>query len=211
MMLDKYTELLYHQIRHRGDSSPCGQRPMDFESISLATRTQCLACRKHPARPEAPAANTVVAEALNICRHPSTNASYIAMPHHWVHSSVVRAADCRSAGPWFKSGCALLFAFCFCPALFDAIACSVLFAANALRSKTKKQVAQTASALHVVGRRCAAPGRREFNRHAHNAQLSLKHATGKPNHTTTTMPTRTPDKQTKIKTLQGPTRHSFAE
>ena len=27
---------------------------------------------------------------------------------HWVHSSVVRAADCRSAGPWFKSGCALL-------------------------------------------------------------------------------------------------------
>ncbi len=28
-------------------------------------------------------------------------------PDHWVHSSVVRAADCRSAGPWFKSGCAL--------------------------------------------------------------------------------------------------------
>ena len=27
--------------------------------------------------------------------------------HAWVHSSVVRAADCRSAGPWFKSGCAL--------------------------------------------------------------------------------------------------------
>ena len=26
----------------------------------------------------------------------------------WRHSSVVRAADCRSAGPWFKSGCALL-------------------------------------------------------------------------------------------------------
>ena len=25
---------------------------------------------------------------------------------HEVHSSVVRAADCRSAGPWFKSGCA---------------------------------------------------------------------------------------------------------
>jgi hypothetical protein len=32
---------------------------------------------------------------------------YMAM---WVHSSVVRAADCRSAGPWFKSGCALLLA-----------------------------------------------------------------------------------------------------
>ena len=28
--------------RHRGDSSPCGQSPMDFESISLAARTQCL-------------------------------------------------------------------------------------------------------------------------------------------------------------------------
>ena len=27
--------------RHRGDSNPCGQSPMDFESISLATRTQC--------------------------------------------------------------------------------------------------------------------------------------------------------------------------
>ena len=26
----------------------------------------------------------------------------------WVHSSVARAADCRSAGPWFKSGCALM-------------------------------------------------------------------------------------------------------
>ena len=28
----------------------------------------------------------------------------------WVHSSVVRAADCRSADPWFKSGCALMHA-----------------------------------------------------------------------------------------------------
>ena len=27
--------------RHRGDSNPCGQSPMDFESISLAARTQC--------------------------------------------------------------------------------------------------------------------------------------------------------------------------
>ena len=25
----------------------------------------------------------------------------------WVHSPVAGAADCRSAGPWFKSGCAL--------------------------------------------------------------------------------------------------------
>ena len=30
--------------------------------------------------------------------------------HAWVHSSVVRAADCRSAGPWLKSGCALVCA-----------------------------------------------------------------------------------------------------
>jgi hypothetical protein len=28
-------------MRQRGDSSPCGQSPMDFESISLATRTHC--------------------------------------------------------------------------------------------------------------------------------------------------------------------------
>ena len=33
---------------------------------------------------------------------------FSAMPNIiWVHSSVARAADCRSAGPWFKSGCAL--------------------------------------------------------------------------------------------------------
>ena len=28
--------------RHPGDSNPCGQSPMEFESISLTTRTQCL-------------------------------------------------------------------------------------------------------------------------------------------------------------------------
>ena len=28
--------------RHQGDSNPCGQSPMDFESISLTARTQCL-------------------------------------------------------------------------------------------------------------------------------------------------------------------------
>ena len=27
--------------RHRGDSNPCGQSPMDFESISFTARTQC--------------------------------------------------------------------------------------------------------------------------------------------------------------------------
>ena len=30
-------------MRHLGDSNPCGQSPMDFESISLAARTKCLA------------------------------------------------------------------------------------------------------------------------------------------------------------------------
>jgi hypothetical protein len=28
--------------RQRGDSNPCGQSPMDFESISLTARTHCL-------------------------------------------------------------------------------------------------------------------------------------------------------------------------
>ena len=29
-------------VRQRGDLSPCGQSPMDFESITLATRSHCL-------------------------------------------------------------------------------------------------------------------------------------------------------------------------
>jgi hypothetical protein len=33
---------LMSEKRHRGDSNPCGQIPMDFESISLTARTQCL-------------------------------------------------------------------------------------------------------------------------------------------------------------------------
>ena len=36
-----------------------------------------------------------------------------------VHSSVVRAADCRSAGPWFKSGCALISRACIKYAVFS--------------------------------------------------------------------------------------------
>ena len=31
-----------NSFRQRGDSNPCGQSPMDFESISLAARTHCL-------------------------------------------------------------------------------------------------------------------------------------------------------------------------
>ena len=34
-----------HRQRHRGDSNPCGQSPMGFESISLTARTQCLAAK----------------------------------------------------------------------------------------------------------------------------------------------------------------------
>ena len=35
------------QNRHRGDSNPCGQSPMDFESISSTARTQCLGEGSH--------------------------------------------------------------------------------------------------------------------------------------------------------------------
>ena len=34
----------YQYGRHRWDSNPCGQSPLDFESNSLTTRTQCLVC-----------------------------------------------------------------------------------------------------------------------------------------------------------------------
>ena len=36
------TRTAMHKGRQRGDSNPCGQSPMDFESISLTTRTHCL-------------------------------------------------------------------------------------------------------------------------------------------------------------------------
>ena len=36
-----------HRQRHRGDSNPCRQSPMDFKSISLTARTQCLAANMH--------------------------------------------------------------------------------------------------------------------------------------------------------------------
>ena len=35
----------------------------------------------------------------------------------WVQSSVVRAADCRSAGPWLKSRCALFFVYVYDPSI----------------------------------------------------------------------------------------------
>ena len=38
--------------RHRGDLSPCGQSPMDFESITLTTRSQCqMKCQRRVAIP----------------------------------------------------------------------------------------------------------------------------------------------------------------
>ena len=39
----QYLELVDSGKRQRGDSNPCGQSPMDFESITLATRSHCLA------------------------------------------------------------------------------------------------------------------------------------------------------------------------
>ena len=36
--------------RHRGDSNPCGQSPMDFGSISLTARTQCRYASSHVIR-----------------------------------------------------------------------------------------------------------------------------------------------------------------
>ena len=47
---------------------------------------------------------------------------------HRVHSSVVRAADCRSAGPWFKSGCAL----CRVPCNADMITAQSLLSPSSL-------------------------------------------------------------------------------
>ena len=34
------------QTRQRGDLNPCGQSPMDFESITLTTRSHCLGPRR---------------------------------------------------------------------------------------------------------------------------------------------------------------------
>ena len=42
MALAKLNVQMGAAARQRGDSNPCGQSPMDFESISLAARTHCL-------------------------------------------------------------------------------------------------------------------------------------------------------------------------
>ena len=37
-----------HACRQRGDSNPCGQSPMDFQSITLAARSHCLGAHGLP-------------------------------------------------------------------------------------------------------------------------------------------------------------------
>ena len=45
--LSSWLELLQCYKRHRGDSSPCRQSPMDFESIPLTARAQCQLIKLH--------------------------------------------------------------------------------------------------------------------------------------------------------------------
>ena len=54
--------------------------------------------------------STIVAVALDMARSGEVLCyTMVIKTELWtrVHSPVVGAADCRSAGPWFKSGCAL--------------------------------------------------------------------------------------------------------
>ena len=39
-------EIVVMVMRQRGDLNPCGQSPMDFESITLATRSHCLGMQR---------------------------------------------------------------------------------------------------------------------------------------------------------------------
>ena len=72
-----------------------------FVDVSLAA---CSRCSNEAARTKQHPAPHIVegAAVANACVK-----SWQQRRLAWVHSSVVRAADCRSAGPWFKSGCAL--------------------------------------------------------------------------------------------------------
>ncbi len=90
--------------RTAGNSTPVGFEPTRGDPIGLAGRRLNHSAkvssadrthRKHNA------SNTLLFSIRIFCE-PTMS------PIQWVHSSVVRAADCRSAGPWFKSGCALL-------------------------------------------------------------------------------------------------------
>ena len=54
----------HHEFRQRGDSNPCGQSPMDFESISLAARTHCLG-------------GIVVMAAVCACHKPDGGCNYL--------------------------------------------------------------------------------------------------------------------------------------
>ena len=84
------------QKRHRGDSNPCGQSPMDFESISLATRTQCLV---------APAIQQCLeAHSCGVCGvHGPSNLATFPWPNTnmtcKLQETVKRLEDCGSSPP----------------------------------------------------------------------------------------------------------------
>ena len=75
----------------------------------------------------------------------------------WVHSSVARAADCRSAGPWLKSGCALLLMIF--TSLYSHMFCGVIMCelntmkicVGTARSKNAKSNAAPASDCRSSG------------------------------------------------------------
>ena len=57
-------------IRQRGDLNPCGQSPMDFESITLTTRSHC------------PMAGLCCAPQTQITDSPSGMPALISQPQH---------------------------------------------------------------------------------------------------------------------------------
>ena len=125
---------------------------------------------------------------------------------------MVRAADCRSAGPWFKSGCALLFACCFCSALFAAIARSVFFAAEALLGEPQQRTAcRRSTCLGDAAPRLADENSAAMLTSRDLTSNARRDATGRPRHVKRNNANSKPRRaQTNIKTRLGPTRHPFA-
>ena len=64
--------------RHRGDSNPCGQSPMDFESISLAARTQC-----HVIDHFLIGETTRPFKRLHLCQIPGAGSCDLPWPRSW--------------------------------------------------------------------------------------------------------------------------------
>ena len=87
-----------HMINQLRTEACSGQ----MEDLAHVVTTDCLsdALTKNSIKPDTLMASRARLDLRlpNMCRRDAAM---------WVHSSVVRAADCRSAGPWFKSGCAL--------------------------------------------------------------------------------------------------------